>query len=106
MKQLGQANIGTGVTLYTVPSGYATDVFDINIANTTAAARTVSLYLVPSGGSKGTARALLPGVTVPAKTLVQWTGVQALLAGGFIYAEADVTGVTVTVTGDERRVGL
>jgi hypothetical protein len=103
VKKLGQSAIGTGATIYTVPTGYRTDVVDINIANTTAGALSVSIYLVPSGGSHTTSNMLFPAVSVPANTLVQWTGLQVLNTGDFIYGVGSGSGVTVTVSGDEMR---
>jgi hypothetical protein len=52
--KLGQAEITTSfTTIYTTPATTRTYVKDINICNTTATSLTVSVCLVPSGGTAG-----------------------------------------------------
>lgn len=105
MKRLAQSAIGTGAgtLLYTVPTGYKTDVTNIDIANTSSGTLTFSLYLVAVGGSASTSNMLVPAVSIPANTMIQWTGVQSLTSGQFIQAIGSASGITVTITGDEIR---
>ena len=108
MKRLGQSAIttGAGTLIYTVPTGYRTDVNDINIANSTGAAITVAIHLVQTGGSASAANMLFPTVSVPGNTLVQWTGIQTINAGDFIQGIGSAAGVTVTISGDEHRISI
>jgi len=100
--QLGQAAITTGVTtVYTAPVNTRIYVKDINICNTTGISRTVSVFLVPSGGSAGTGNALLYNVTLFGSDLYRWQGVQVINAGDRIQVQASATGATITVSGGE-----
>lgn len=107
MKKLGQGAIttGAGTLIYTVPTGMRTEVLDINVANTTAGGLTCALHLVPVGVAVGTSNMLLPTVSVPANTIVQWQGVQVLNAGDFIQGIGSGAGLTVNITGNETRAG-
>lgn len=107
MKKLGQGAIttGAGTLIYTVPTGMRTEVLDINIANTTTGALTCALHLVPTGGSAATTNMLFPTVSIPANTLIQWTGVQVLNAGDFVQGIGSAAGITVTISGSEGRAG-
>jgi len=107
MKQLGQSAVGTGsgTLIYTVPTGFKTDVQDIFIANTTVAAITLSLHFVASGGSASAANAVFSSVSIPANTTVHWSGNQTLSAGKFIQGIGSATGVTITISGEEARAG-
>jgi hypothetical protein len=48
---------------------------------------------------------LFPTVTIPANTLVQWTGCEVLNAGDFIQGIGSASGITVNITGNEYRAG-
>jgi hypothetical protein len=72
------------VTIYTVPGATQDVIKDIDVTNTTAAAATVSINLVPSGGSAATANLLAGTWSIPANSTVHWTGTQVLNAGDFI----------------------
>jgi hypothetical protein len=108
MKQLGQSAVGTGAgtTLYTVPTCYKTEVRDILIANTSAASISLSFHFVASGGSASTSNAIFSSVSIPANTTLHWSGIQILSAGQFIKAIGSASGITMTISGDEVRVGL
>ena len=100
--KLGQAAIAiTLATLYTTPALTRTFVKDIDIGNTTAAAVSVSVYLVPSGGSSTSATILVPAVSIPANSIFQWTGTQILNAGDFIQTIASAVGCTINASGAE-----
>lgn len=100
--KLGQAAITTGVTtLYTVPTSTRTFVKDLDIANTTAAAINVRVFLVPSAGSAATANALFYDAAVPANTTLQWLGTQILNVADTIQVQASSVGLTITASGAE-----
>lgn len=102
--KLGQSAIATTPTLttvYTVPSLTRTFVKNIDVANTTAAPLTVNIYLVPSGGTAGTGNMLFPTVSIPANSIVQWTGSQILNTGDFIQATGSGAGLTINASGGE-----
>ena len=105
MKRLGQSAIttGAGTLLYTTPNGYRTNIRDIQIANTGASALTCLIHFVPTGASATTANTFVPTVSIPAYTMVQWSGTQILNAGDFIQGIGSAAGITVTITGDEDR---
>lgn len=107
MKQLGQSAVGTGsgTTIYTVPTGYKTDVLDMFIANTGTSSVTLSLHFVASGGSASTSNAVFKDVSINGNTTIHWTGIQTLSSGKFIQAIGSATGVTITISGSETRVG-
>ena len=108
MKQLGQSAIttGAGTLIYTVPTGMRTEVHDICIANTTTGSLTCALHLVPSGGSAAAGNTMFPTVSIAANTLVHWSGNQAMATGGFIQGIGSAAGITVTISGEESRVGM
>lgn len=105
MKRLGQSAIttGAGTTIYTVPTGYAAQVKDMTIANTTSGALTALIHFVASGGSASAANTIFPTITIPAYTMVHWTGQQTIASGGFIQGIGSGAGITVTISGDEER---
>lgn len=107
MKKLAQGAVttGAGTLLYTVPTGIRTEVLDINIANTAAVTLTCALHLVPVGGTAGTTNTLFPTVSIPANTLIQWTGIEILNAGDFIQGIGSAAGITVNISGSEGRAG-
>ena len=107
MKKLFQGAIttGSGSLCYTVPTGIRTEVLDINIANTAATALTCALHLVPVGGTAATTNTLFPTVSIPANTLVHWSGIQCLNAGDFIQGIGSAAGLTLNISGDEGRAG-
>ncbi len=74
------SQLGTSAaTLYTVPGSTTTILKQIALCNTASTARTVSVYLVPSGGTAGVANAILYDVSVDAKstTFVNLSAVMA-----------------------------
>lgn len=90
-------------TQYTTPASRQ-DVYKcIDIANTTGAAITVTVYLVPTGNTAGTANEILPGVSIPANTTLHWTGTQVSNAGDFLATATSATGCTMTVSGLESQ---
>ncbi len=99
---LGQAAITVGVTtLYTVPASTRTLLKEFSIANTTAAAINVRVFLVPSAGAAGTANAFLYDVPVPNNNALQYDGIQVMDAGDTIQIQAASAGLTITASGAE-----
>ena len=117
--QIAQAAVtGTAALIYTVPytsansatgtgnvvtSTTRTYLKDINICNTTAGAVTISIFLVPSGGSAGTSNALYYATTVAANSVLRWTGAQILMTSSTIWVQGSTTGLTVTISGGEAQ---
>ena len=102
--KLGRGAVDTTPTLttvYTVPTLTRAIVKTIDLCNTTAAALTVTVYLVESGGTAGAANTIIPGVTVSANGVFQWTGTQVLNAGDKIQATASGAGITINASGGE-----
>lgn len=106
MKKLyrGAVGTGSGTLLYTTPAGFTCDIVDIAVANTTSGALTFKLHIVTSGGSADTSNLMFPDVSIPANTLVQWTGQQRLNPGDFIQGVGSGSGITVMITGQEIRL--
>ena len=100
--KLGQAAITVGVTtLYTVPASTRTLLKEFSIANTTAAAINVRVFLVPSAGAAGTANAFLYDIAVPLNNTLQYDGIQVMNAGDTIQIQAASAGLTITASGAE-----
>jgi hypothetical protein len=100
--KLGQAAITTSVTtLYTVPASTRTLLKEFSIANTTAAAINVRVFLVPSAGSAGTSNAFLYDVSIPANNTIQYNGIEVLNAGDTIQIQAASAGLTIIASGGE-----
>src|SRR5512139_1218429 len=102
MTKMGQGSVAiTNTTRYTVPTFTRSLVKDITITNTTAAAITVSLYLVPSGGAAGATNIFMSNVTIPPNGLFQWNGAQVMNTGDFIVDIASAVGCTINISGAE-----
>ena len=89
----------TVTTFRTTPASSVDFVKTIDIANNAAVSATVSVYLVPSGGSPDNTNILMPDVSIPANTIMQWSGVQILDAAGTIQAMSSVADVALHVSG-------
>ena len=89
----------SATTLYAAPSATTICVTDIAIVNTGASSATFRINLVPPGGSASAANALFYDTLIPPNTTVQWTGAQALAAGGSISALASSTSITFLISG-------
>jgi len=102
-KRLGQAAIttGAGVLVYTAPTAVTTLVKCLDICNTTAAAISVSVYLVPLAGAAATSNALFYTLPIAPLSIYQWTGTQILNTGGFIQVSASAVGCTINAAGGE-----
>jgi hypothetical protein len=103
---------GTSATLYTAPAAPTNaNAVGVNpiavvervwISNTDASARTVTLYVVESGGSVADNRAVMKTVSIPANSTVDVEPDWVLEASGTLRGLADTTlKVTVLVSGTE-----
>lgn len=103
-KTLGQAQIDNAAptTLYTVPAGKRAAVLDLNIANTTATAATISVWADPDGTGVADGNALMKTYSIPANDFYRWTGRVILEAGATLKAQAgSATAITITASGWE-----
>ncbi|MCL8207180.1 MAG: hypothetical protein K6V97_03780 [Actinomycetia bacterium] len=111
-RQLYQGQPGTSAaTLYTapasdanVPSPYATAILnEIVLCNTTSSAATITLYVVPSGGTAGAATAIISGFSVAAKDTVVLTGLRTAIppSGTIQGVQGTANAITVTISGAE-----
>lgn len=101
-KKLGvQAVSIAGEIVYTVPAVTKAMLKTLTICNTTASTKLVDIHLVPSGGGATTGNALMYQAEIPAKTTVNWDGLQILETGDSIRTKADAIGVTIHFSGSE-----
>jgi hypothetical protein len=98
--QLCQSALTTSTaTLYTASVNFNSHINYITFCNTTGSAITVSIFIVPSGGTAGTGNAIYYNYSIAANSSVTWSGVQIITAGGTLQGSASSSGVTVTVSG-------
>ena len=91
------SQLGTSAaTLYTVPGSTTTILKQVSLCNTAAAARTVSIYLVPSGGPAGVAPAGLSDGSVDAKSTT-FVNLSAVMATGDILQGSSSVASSVTI---------
>lgn len=81
-------------TYYTTPANSATTVSACSVTNTSATARTVTVYLVPTGGAAGPENAVCSARTVaPGETFnVPGAIAQTIPAGATLQAMSDAGG--------------
>jgi hypothetical protein len=103
---------GTSATLYTAPAAPANaNAVGVNpiaivdkvwLSNTDASARTVTLYVVESGGAVADNRAVMKSVSIPANSTIDIDPEWVIEASGTLRGLADTTlKVTVLVSGTE-----
>lgn len=64
--KIDPAQLGSGAgILYTVPPGFRASIKQLTFTNTTATARTITVYLVPSGGSPSATNTIVSAMTIP-----------------------------------------
>lgn len=98
--KLGQAAITVATaTLYTVPASTRTMLTCFDVANTTAAAITVNVYV--GAGAAAAGNTLIPNVSIPANSVMSWRGSQTLDATDTIQTDASAVGCTITASGGE-----
>lgn len=102
-KQLFQVQLGSSNgTLYTAPSanGARARIRNLTICNTDTSARTVTLDIVPSGGSAGASVRVLSAAAIPASTTWLLNRLELHVEpGGTVQGLADAAS-KITVTGD------
>ena len=103
---MGQKALTTSIqTVYTCGSistvGKLGLIKTIDVTNTTAGALTVSIFLVPVGGSNTASNALYYATPVAANSVLSWRGTHVLSAGGTIQALASGAGLTINAAGGE-----
>jgi hypothetical protein len=87
-------------TLYIASSGAKSHINAINVCNTAGAGATYSMFIVPPGGTAGTANAIFYSAAIAANTTVLWTpGPWIVPAGATIQASASATTVTFMLAG-------
>ena len=87
-------------TLHTVPSGSKVRILEILLSNNAGAARTVKIWLVPSGGSRGDGNEISGGgISVPTGIPFAIAVGTVLNAGDTIQADADNGDVAIRVSG-------
>lgn len=93
----------TASTVYTAPSaaGSYSIIKTISICNTTTTAKTVSINLVPSGGSAGVSNKIMSNVVVPANDTIYSNMVYVLNASDSIYYDPQDANLTMVLTGVE-----
>ena len=108
-QRLYQGQPGTAeATLYTAPAnttnnpapGATAILKSMLICNTTAAAATITLYIVPSGGAAGAANAIYYALSIAANTTQQVDLEQYLEAGDFLAGlQGTASALTVILSG-------
>ena len=97
---LAQSALTTSYSiLYTANTSSRVYVNDICVCNTTGAALSVYISLVPLNGTPGASNAIFYNASIPAYSTLQWTGTQVLNSGATIQAYASATGCTVNISG-------
>ena len=95
--------LGTSAsTVYTVGSGITATVKQILAANVTSSASTVSIHLVPSGGSATTANLIFAAIPVAGNSTVVFDLNQVMDTGDTLRAFAgNATAINLVVSGYE-----
>lgn len=78
------------VTLYTTPASTTATVRSMTFCNTDTVSRTITVYLVASGGSIGDASTIMKTLTILASETIIDDTLRVLATGDFISALADV----------------
>jgi hypothetical protein len=83
-----------------VPSNTKVILKQIILANTSSSSATVSISLVPSGGTAGAANRIVPNVSVSANSVVVIDLSQVMEPGDFLSAVQGTAGaITVNISG-------
>lgn len=97
------ALVTAATTQYTTPASRQDVIKDMEFANTSAAAITLTVNVVPTGGSASTANQILSAVSIPGNQTLHWTGTIVMNAGDFVSTATSATGITATVSGLESQ---
>jgi hypothetical protein len=101
-KSLYQGQPGTSVaTAYTAPGATDVKVTSLVLCNTTATLATVTLYVVPSGGTAGVTNTVLAALSInPNSTTIIDTSIY-MTTGDFLAALQGTSGaITATISGE------
>ncbi len=101
---------GSAALLYTSPAAVAGDkaarsvmLTEVLIANVDSAARNLTLYIVPSGGSAGDDNTIVPASEIEEKSFTRLTFATVIPAGATLKGFASSANkICLTVTGVER----
>ena len=85
--------------IYTAASNASSHIDYILFCNTTAGSLSVSMSIVPPGGTATAANAVFSGQAIPANTTVTWTGKIIVPAGYTVQAGASGAGMAITLSG-------
>lgn len=104
---LAQAQFASAVggTVYTSPNATTTIIDKFTATNTDSSTRTLSVYLVPEGGSVSASNAIIDGLSIATDTTVDITSLQnqILGPGDTIFVSASV-GSVVNIRASGRQV--
>lgn len=95
----------SAATVYTVPSGNRTIIDKLTATNITGGAITITIYLVPSGGSAGATNTIISAESIAAGATKDFTALQnqILSVGDFISAFASSSS-SIVIRGSGREV--
>ena len=97
-----QLGTSASATLYAPTSGVIGVIKEIVLSNPTANAATVSVFLVPSGGTAGNSTAIIPGITLSGNSFGTFPFSQVIGSSDALKASASAaTTITMTVSGVE-----
>lgn len=86
-----------------MPAATTTIVKQVVIANTSAGAATVSIRLVPNGGSAGVTNSIAEAVSIPANSTQTLDLAQVMATGDVIQALQGTSGaITLTISGVQK----
>jgi len=91
----------TVANLYISPASTQTYLKEFDVCNTTSGALTVYVYIVPQNGSPSASNAIMYNTSIPAYSIVQWTGSQIMNPGDSIQATGSASGLTITISGGQ-----
>jgi hypothetical protein len=106
-QQLYQGQPGTSAaTLYTAPANdtnvpspaATTTITSLVLANTTGTAATVTLYLVPNGGTAGASNIIVPAVSIAANDVLILSGIGIQMPASSSLQGLQGTSGAITVT--------
>lgn len=99
---LYQGQPGTTVsTVYTVPASTTVKLASVAICNTTGSSATLTLSVVPSGGTAGTGNRFMAAYTVRPNDTVIVDSAVYMNAGDFIAAlQGTASALTITISGE------
>lgn len=90
---------GSLVTYYTVPATNtqlkSVQLTGIRFVNTDSVARTVTLHVIPAGGSASDANVRFKALSIPAGMSLLYDAEDVLLPGGFIQCKASTASVVI-----------